>query len=425
MKFEPKLYHLSNGIPVILDDFDIATTLVKIEFYTGGRDETLEEYGITHFCEHILCKGTHRFQNQKARTDFLENKGGYVNASTGLTCIRFYGRIISENLPVLIDVLADQINDSLFDEQKIEIERGTILDEFRRDFGKSESQKHDFIEKTLFNRYVPNGVLVLGNKKNITSFTREQLLDFMKRRFSADNCQIIISGKIDNQEEIIQQLEKLFINMSTHKVCQNKSLKYTPAVAHQSRDEMKNVRMVIVFPNLYPDDYEHLNINRAVGMFEHYLAQELREVLRHQNGLVYSLSTCCFGNDDCCVNGFETETSPQNIEKLVALMAKTAYRVYTENPITSEDIIRFKNADKLRDAMFLESAERRNSQISGFLRDFNQVYNFYADKQSIDNIKLEDVIKYSRGYFDGPMSIITQGADFNVDLKQIWIDNFK
>jgi hypothetical protein len=40
------------------------------------------------------------------------------------------------------------------------------------------------------------------------------------------------------------------------------------------------------------------------------------------------------------------------------------------------------------------------------------------------NITVDDVFKNSRGYFDGPMSIITQGADFDTDLKQVWVDNF-
>ena len=43
MKFEPKLYRLSNGIPVILDPTDIATASVKIVFKTGGRDEKPDE----------------------------------------------------------------------------------------------------------------------------------------------------------------------------------------------------------------------------------------------------------------------------------------------------------------------------------------------------------------------------------------------
>ena len=43
----------------------------------------------------------------------------------------------------------------------------------------------------------------------------------------------------------------------------------------------------------------------------------------------------------------------------------------------------------------------------------------------MDRISVADVLQNSRGYFDGAMSIITQGTDFDSDLQQIWQDNFK
>ena len=57
MKFEPSLHKLSNGVTVILDPTDTASTKVVVAFDTGSRDEKPNEYGITHFCEHMLCKG--------------------------------------------------------------------------------------------------------------------------------------------------------------------------------------------------------------------------------------------------------------------------------------------------------------------------------------------------------------------------------
>ena len=58
-----------------------------------------------------------------------------------------------------------------------------------------------------------------------------------------------------------------------------------------------------------------------------------------------------------------------------------------------------------------------NKIVSGVL--------FYDTVKMFGNITVDDVLKNSRGYFDGQMSIITQGADFDADLKQVWIDNFR
>ena len=53
MKFAPQLHKLSNGLTVILDPMDLETINFKVLFCTGSRDEKPNEYGLTHFCEHI------------------------------------------------------------------------------------------------------------------------------------------------------------------------------------------------------------------------------------------------------------------------------------------------------------------------------------------------------------------------------------
>ena len=53
------------------------------------------------------------------------------------------------------------------------------------------------------------------------------------------------------------------------------------------------------------------------------------------------------------------------------------------------------------------------------------VTSWWTFVKQYDSVTPSDVVKYTRGYFDGPISIMTQGADFDGDLKQVWIDNFK
>ena len=132
MKYNPTLHKLSNGVTVILDPMDIETVAIKVYFTTGTRDELPHEYGITHFCEHMLCKGTTRFPTRTAIQNFLDEHAGVSNAFTSLTELRFHGRIIGENLDKLIDVLSDQLQNSLFLPERIELERLVILDELRR-----------------------------------------------------------------------------------------------------------------------------------------------------------------------------------------------------------------------------------------------------------------------------------------------------
>lgn len=83
MKFEPTLHKLPSGLAVILDTMDLETTTISVLFKTGARDETSTEMGITHFCEHMLCKGTMRFPTKRAFDDFMDFNGGTKISNNG------------------------------------------------------------------------------------------------------------------------------------------------------------------------------------------------------------------------------------------------------------------------------------------------------------------------------------------------------
>lgn len=425
MKFNPVLHKLSNGIPVLLDPMDLETTNVKILFRTGARDEAPNEHGLTHFCEHMLCKGTARFPLQKSVDDYMDYNGGAKNASTGNSMISFYGRILAENVNVLIDVLGDQLQNSLFDTKQIEIERRVISDEIRRTLDSPARQLTHFISNTLLGGASASGIRTLGTNETIAAFTREQMLEFLARRLSAKNCIIGISGKINDADDVLKCLEKTFSFLPDMDVSENMDIKYTPAIAHNPLMDKNNVKLRILFPDIWPIEYENRYKNICVGKFERYMIQELNQVLRRENGLVYGFGGTDAGNEKFGMSGFATETGPENVARVVALIARNAYRIYTENKITDDDLIRFECKNKLGDADWLESAGRRCDKLISFYRAYGRVYDFYDTVKISNGIKRDDVIKYSRGYFDGPMSIITQGADFDADLGAIWRENFQ
>ena len=424
MKFEATLHKLSNGVTVILDPMDVATDEVCICFRTGSGDEEPNEYGITHFCEHMFCKGTPRFPTSRSGKDYIANNGGNVNAATSLDYLRFVGRIVSENLWILLDFLADRIQNSLFDADTIENERGVILDELRRSLSKNGVKQTIFVEKNLYNIEVPNGEMTLGNSENIKSFSRQDLLDFAARRMSGKNCLICVSGKIESKDELLNKLEERFNFLPAHNVEKKRHWQYTARTAHNLMPELKNDVIEILFPCLWPATIEYKYQDICVSKFEHLLREKMFDVLRSENGLVYGCGFSNRGDILSPVCGPYTETAPENVARVVGLIAKTAHDVYVSG-VDADFLTKDKNLNKLSRANFLESnAERcrRNVWDWGY---FNIAHDFYRDCELADSVTPGDVIKYTRGIYDGPMSIITHGPKFDGDLQQIWKDNFK
>lgn len=422
MEYKPTAHKLSNGVTVILDSMDLETVAVKIRFTVGSRDETPDLYGITHFCEHMLVKGTKNFPSRKELKYYIEDHGGTFNASTSSNSLQIYGRIIAENTNDLLTVFADMLHNSLFEPGKIEIERNVILDESRRAHGSNSRKFADLIQTSLLDF---SAFRNLGPDENIKSFTREQMLDWMQKHLSAKNCTIGISGRIDDKDALLKQLENLFAFLPNRNVEKHRFFKYTPCDKFVPEPSLQNVWINILFPYLREDNYENLRDNIAESKFHKYLVQELVEVVRQQNGLVYGVGMAAYANEDNGIHGIDTETSSKNLERAVALIAQTAYRVYNNDKITEPVIKRFYNHHRLSDADFLESATRRCDILVNHWSDFGKIYDFRQIQEFDKSITVDDVIKCSKGFFDGSMSIITFGAEHDVDLRKVWIENFK
>ena len=420
MKYEPVLHKLSNGITVILDPMDIETTNVAVSFKTGSQDEAPNEHGLTHFCEHMLCNGTARFPTRKAMTNYVSANAGTINAFTSSQELRLHGRILGDNVAVLIDVLADQLQNSLFLPGKIDLERIVILDELFR--SKDSNKKADFMSRALFNSSLYS-LQTLGTEENIKAFTRDQMLGWLAKRLSAKNCVIAISGKIKNPEAVLQLLESKFDFLPTHDVKNEDGPNYIPAIAHNSSDKKKNVNVFIALPIRFKMDNSQRFERSAERRFKAYLQEELYDEIRQKHGLVYDISVGAFGGDRG-LHYIETECAPSNVARVVELIAQTCKRVYESDYPDNKWLRNFTARLQLGNADWLDNPKSRlDTLVSHYVKN-GCLYDFFDAVKSSDGITSEDVKKHSRGFFDAPISIITDGPDYNADLGAIWEKNF-
>src|SRR5207302_8904110 len=80
----------------------------------GGRFETEENSGISHFIEHLMFKGT-KNRSAKQITEAVEGVGGYINAFTTEDHTCYYAKGGAQHLPILCEVLCDMYLNSEFD----------------------------------------------------------------------------------------------------------------------------------------------------------------------------------------------------------------------------------------------------------------------------------------------------------------------
>lgn len=424
MQYNPTLHKLSNGVTVILDPMVAATTYVIVNFQTGSRDEKPSEYGLTHFCEHMLCKGTERFPTAGAIKDYVEDNAGFSGARTGHEIVELYGNVIAENTEVLLDVFADQLQNSVFAPDVLERERSVIADELRRAMDSQSRSQSDFVFKNIMTGNF-SSYRTLGTFDNIASFTRTQMKMLMARRMTAKNCLICVSGKIDKPEKLLAFIERKFSWLPSFDVAYDRvSPTYKPAVAHLARPGKNNSDVAVLVPQLYELKDENKFKRMCVSRFNAYLSKELFRVLRTDNGLVYGVKQENLIADGLGINGFSAQTAPENVGRMVALMAQTAREVCTTKPITNEFLARFNNSCRLGDALLFESPKGRCGRLVSEYVDFGTLYDFNDIKRMSLEMTAKDIIANTQGYFDQPVSIISSGANFDADVMEIWRKNF-
>src|SRR5215468_8655226 len=100
---------LSNGLTILTKEAHARPIVATMIWYrVGSRNEELGQTGKSHFLEHMLFKGTDRFQ--KGAIDLLTLKnGGGNNAFTSHDFTAYYFNFASDRWEIAIDIEADRM----------------------------------------------------------------------------------------------------------------------------------------------------------------------------------------------------------------------------------------------------------------------------------------------------------------------------
>ncbi|MEG2116392.1 MAG: pitrilysin family protein, partial [Clostridia bacterium] len=204
-----KIIKFNNGLKLVLNQnlgMYSVTTGMWVE--AGCAFENSQNNGISHFIEHNLFKGT-TTRSSFEISDCIDRTGGQINAFTSKEATCYYVKSTTENLPLSLELLADLLLNSKFDESEMDKERGVILEEIAMVEDTPDDLCMDLLSKAYF-KDKPLGQTILGTAENIKSITRQNVLDFMAKTYTPNNIVISIAGNFDIDETILL-VEKFYV----------------------------------------------------------------------------------------------------------------------------------------------------------------------------------------------------------------------
>lgn len=198
-------HRLDNGLEIIAECNPAAhSTALAFFVNTGSRDESDELWGVSHFLEHMVFKGTPRRSAADVNRE-LDEIGSHSNAFTSEEQTVYYATVLPEFQSRAIDLLADILRPSLR-ESDFDLEKQVILEEIAKYDDQPPFGATDKCMAVHFRSH-PLGRSVLGTTKSVGALTPRQMQQYFAERYSPGNIVLVATGKVDF-EQLVRDAEQ-------------------------------------------------------------------------------------------------------------------------------------------------------------------------------------------------------------------------
>src|SRR3954468_8827531 len=189
----------ANGLTVLLmPEHSAPVVTFMVTYHVGSRNEVTGTTGATHLLEHLMFKGTPKFNDAKGNSvkQTLERMGGVYNASTSFDRTNYYANIGSDNLESYMAIEADRMRNLWLRETDRQPEMTVVRNEFEI----GENNPAEALEKELYAAaYIahPYHHPTIGWRSDIENVPIEKLQEFYNTFYWPDNATVSIIGDFD------------------------------------------------------------------------------------------------------------------------------------------------------------------------------------------------------------------------------------
>ena len=352
---------LASGLTVVTEAMPhLESVALGVWIKSGSRNETEDEHGIAHLLEHMAFKGTAR-RSARDIAEEIENVGGELNAATSTETTSYYARVLKDHVPLAVDLLADILTESMFDEEELRREKHVILQEIGAANDTPDDVVFDKFSEIAY-RGQTIGRPILGTPETVKSFKPAQIRNYLARNYTTDRMYVVAAGAVDH-DQFCKEVEARFANLpqtpSAPPVLE--AARYTGGDVREVRDLM-DAQLLIGFEGkaYHMRDFycSQILANILGGGMSSRLFQEVRE----HRGLCYSVYAFHWGFSDTGIFGIHAATGGDDIPQLLPVIIDELRKA--SETIHEQEIDRARAQIRAQLLMGQESPAARAGQIA-------------------------------------------------------------
>jgi predicted Zn-dependent peptidase len=389
---------LPNGIRVITESLPHSKVVsVGVFIDVGSRDEHDLNSGSAHFVEHMLFKGTVKRSAQEIAREF-DVLGGSANAFTTRENTCLHATVMDSNLPILVDLFADLLANSLFADEEIERERQVILQEIHMVEDMPDDHIHDLFAALLWGMH-PLGRTILGSHEIVAAMDSRKLREYVQKYYTTDKIVVAAAGNVAHDDFVLlwQKAFDRFGQTGDSAMARKEPFKLSACrkVYDKPLEQVHILLGAYGLPITAEDRFGYLLLNVLLGGN---MSSRLFQEIREKRGLAYSIYSYIASYSDSGYLAIYLGVDRESVNESMALIAQEI-KLLQNTSVTEKELANTK--DFVKSGLFL-SMENMEAIMTRIVRDelyFGKYIPLDEVVDSIDRVTGEDIMRLSSKIF--------------------------
>ncbi len=410
-------FTLKNGLRVVAENIPgLSSVSVGVWIKAGSMMELPHERGLSHLMEHMAFKGTtHRTARQLAED--MDALGGQVNAATGRTSTMYYARMLDEELPKGIELLADITCNASMPKEELEKERKVILEEIAMVEDMPEEVIFDLINEALYR----GGTLahpILGDKSGISRYSLAEVLAFKNTYYTPHNALLSVAGHVD-----IQQLRSLAEEHfghwqgGTEQMYPDNTVNAAPIVLAVDK-QSEQTHLCLGYRGVAEGSADRYALAAFSNILGGGMSSRLFQTIREEHALVYTVFSSPTGYPGCGDFIIYAAATPENASSVVREIHAVC-NCLLEEGITGKELEQTKVLLKTNIVLAEESAYHRMQKLGNDELVFKREIPVKEMLDKVDAVTREDVLRLAKQTLSQKPSAALIGPNASKLKKQL------
>lgn len=397
------LARLNSGLTVLVQE-NRSAPVATVRCYlhnTGSANEGRDlGAGLSHVLEHVVAGGTTTRRTKKQISEIVDSLGGRTNAYTSESVTCFYIDCPSSGVSVAIELIADNMQNSVIPENEYQQELGVVQRELEMGEADRGRMLYQSVKQLLYTEH-PVRHPIIGYLPVVQQIKREEVIAFYKNRYVPQNMTFVVAGDV-NTGDVLETVLAMFRNFQrTTERFAVLAEEPEQASPRSTRLEMEGptTNFALAWPTVplqHPDLYA---LDVASFLLTNGDSSRLQKRLKIDNPLAISVSS--ISNTPGFVRGWfqvATESEPATVAEIRRIILEEIERLKTE-PVSVQELAKVKRQKAAEHVFRQQKVEDQAESLSESYRSTGDPLFDSRYVEGIQEVTPEGIVAVAKKYF--------------------------